>query len=121
MTNGNFVLFGDSKGSNLAFDNSQATNYQSNNSACFIGVDFGANLGISLTRIRYFPYAGWVLNSLYLPGGQFEVSQDNMTWTSIYTIDSMAHSGWNIIFPTDQNPYRYLRFTHNSTSQCMLA
>jgi len=116
-----YVRWGDTKNWEYSFDNIEYTNYESNNSQCAIGIDIGAALGLSITRIRFFPNVAWNIASNYLKDAQFQVSNDNSTWTNISNIDSMVHAGWNIIIPSDQTPYRYIRFNHNSTSKCMLA
>lgn len=36
-------------------------------------------------------------------------------------VGQTVHSGWNVIASKDTTPYRYLRFSHNSTSQCNIA
>jgi hypothetical protein len=88
---------------------------------CSIGIDIGQDLGVSLTRIRYFPTTAWVIASNFIQGALFQVSNDNSTWTTISTIDSLVHAGWNIIMPENKAPYRYVRFSHDSTSKCRLA
>lgn len=44
-----------------------------------------------------------------------------MTYQTIATIDSIVHSGWNILPFTLDRHYRYYRFVHNQKSQCQLA
>lgn len=65
----NKVPFGDATGYELAFDNEHSTMYESNNSVCSLGVDIGQNLGVQLTRIRYFPNYKWQIASKYIRGG----------------------------------------------------
>lgn len=43
------------------------------------------------------------------------------SWTTLGKVDQTVHSGWNIIRSTTSNTFRYIRFYHNSTSQCNIA
>ena len=36
-------------------------------------------------------------------------------------VDQTVHSGWNVVASVNNNTYRYIRFSHNSTSQCNIA
>lgn len=79
-------------------------------------------MGIQLTRIRYFPNSTWNVASSYIKDAIFEVSNDNITYTNIGTVDQNVHAGWNSIMINDQNIYRYVRFSHtDGASYCSLA
>ena len=106
------TVWGDSSGWQAAFDKEPSTTYYSLNSPCSLGIDIGANLGIQLTRIRYFPNSTWNVASSYIKDAIFEVSNDNITYTNIGTVDQNVHAGWNSIMISDQNIYRYVRFSH---------
>jgi hypothetical protein len=86
-----------------------------------MGVDAGEGLGIQLSRIRYFPNYQWNIASLFVEGGRFEASNDNLTWVLLTKIDQTVHAGWNSIYPNNKNVYRYVRFVHDQTSKCGLA
>jgi hypothetical protein len=43
------------------------------------------------------------------------------TWNRLARVDQTVRSGWNILKSGDTTPYRYIRFSHNSTSACNLA
>jgi hypothetical protein len=107
----------------LAFDSLQSTYYSSSGATCYVGLDFGQYLKADVSRIRYFPLRDWRSAGTYLIGSTFKASVDNVTWDTLYTVDSTVHTGWNIWRP--QSPlatyYRYVRFEHNSTSACKLA
>ena len=103
------------------FDNDHKTIYNSTNAVCEIGVDMGANIGIYMTRIRYFPNPLWTIASNYIMGGKFQASNDNSTWTDIATIDQTAHAGWNTLMVLDQNVYQYVKFVHTDVSGCQIA
>ena len=42
-------------------------------------------------------------------------------WTTVATVDQTIHSGWNVLKSETTTPFRYIRFKHNSTSNCNLA
>ena len=107
--------------SSLAFDHFHGTIYSSANPTCYIGVDVGSELRLELTRIRYFPNSEWMVVADYLLGATFEASEDGVTYTTIGTVGSTVHSGWNVIPFTLSTKYRYVRMAHTSTSKCQLA
>lgn len=86
-----------------------------------MGIDIGQNLGVQLTRIRYFPNPSWSIAYQFIKGGMIQVSNDNSTWTTIATIDQTVHAGWNSFMISNTNIYRYVRFLHSSVSKCNLA
>lgn len=93
----------------------------SSGSTCFLGIDVGSELELSLTRIRFFPNSKWIIAANYLIGATIQASNDGVQYDTIASIDSTVHSGWNIVpFSLNQN-YRYVRFVHDSTSKCELA
>lgn len=117
--------FGDSPATiNLAVDSNTNTVYNStSNGSCYIGVDFGLNTAANISSISYMGNPGWAITSSMIAGAVFEGSNDQNSWTNIFTVDSSVHMGWN--FWPNSNPnavvYRFIRFRHNSTSQCQLA
>jgi hypothetical protein len=115
------VKWGDASGWEAAFDKEHATIYNSNNVACNVGVDIGTNLGVQLTRIRYFPNPYWNIAYQYIKGALIQVSNDNTTWTTIATVDQTVHAGWNSFMISDTNIYRYVRFSHTNQSKCNIA
>lgn len=116
-----YTTFGDSGNTAFAFDGVHSSIYDSKNNVCNVGIDLGENRGVQLTRIRYFPHYKWAIASNYIQGGTFQVSNDKLTWTTLGTIDTTVHAGWNTIMITDKNVYRYLSFNHTITSKCNLA
>lgn len=107
----------------LAFDKLMSTYYSSSATTCYVGMDFGEYLTADISRIRYFPLRSWKSVGQYLSGATFKASNDNVTWTTLYTIDSTVHTGWNNWRPATPlaASYRYVKFEHNSTSSCQLA
>lgn len=107
----------------LAFDGLFGTEYSSSAVVCYVGVDFGAILRADIRRIRYYPDPQWKSAAQYLLGAKVQASNDNITWDTLFTVDSTVHTGWNIWRPDPAltTYYRYVRFEHNTTSYCKLA
>jgi hypothetical protein len=118
------VAFGDNAASiNFATDNNTNTVYNSSAASCYVGVDFGQDTQANISSISYMGNPSWVITSSKIAGAVFEGSNDQNAWTTIFTIDSTVHMGWNY-WPNDSPNavvYRYIRFRHNSTSQCQIA
>lgn len=116
--------FGDNNAAiNFINDNNTNTIYNSSASVCYVGVDFGLNTAANISSINYMGNPSWAITSSKIAGAVFEGSNDKNTWTNIFTIDSSVHMGWNF-WPNlnlDSVIYRYIRFRHNSTSNCQLA
>ena len=77
------TLSGDSAGFIAAFDKNYYTTYSSNNANCELVIDIGADWGLSMTKIRYFPTTTWNVASTMLSGATFTASNDNSVWTPI--------------------------------------
>ncbi len=118
---GDKTKWGDTAGWEAAFDSEHSTMYSSNKTSCNVGIDIGANLGVQLTRIRYFPNPSWNIAYQFIKGAQIQVSNDNTTWTTIATVDQTVHAGWNSFMITNTNIFRYIRFLHDSKSKCNIA
>lgn len=43
------------------------------------------------------------------------------SWTTLATVDQTIKSGWNVLKSNVATAFRYVRFAHNSTSQCNIA
>jgi hypothetical protein len=106
----------------LASDGLLSTIYSSSAATCYVGVDFGEYLRADITRIRYFPNRSWRAANAYILGATITASNDGTTWSTLFTVDSSVHTGWNIWRPSAAltTTYRYVRFEHNSTSKCQL-
>lgn len=118
-----FTLFSDQTPSNVApsFDGSLKTAYSSPNPQCWIGLDAGDGVQVSVSRISFFANLNWANVAQYILYSTFQGSNDNTNWVTLATVDQTVHSGWNVLASKDTTPYRYVRFLHNSTSQCGLA
>lgn len=117
------VLFSDQNISNItaSFDGKTSTYYGSPNPICWIGIDIGQGLSALVDRVRFFTNLDWINAANMILSAKFEGSNDQTTWTTIGTVDQTVHNGWNVIVTTGSPAYRYIRFLHNSTSQCNLA
>jgi hypothetical protein len=104
-----------------AFDGQTTTYYGSGAANCWLGLDAGANMGVSVSRIRFFPSFDWPNAAQKILHAVFEGSNDNNSWTEYGKVDQTVHTGWNVLKTTMAGPVRYIRFRHNSTSQCNLA
>jgi hypothetical protein len=120
-----FTFFSDQNASasnvSASFDGIVTTFYGSNNSPCYIGLDAGSGLQVSVSTINFFPNIQWPIAMYYILYASFQGSNDNTTWNNLAVIDQTVHTGWNVIKSTDNTPYRYIRFLHNSTSMCNIA
>ncbi len=94
------------------FDAQLATTYSSTAATCFVGLDFGPFLKAGIDRIRFFGNRAWKNVASYILGAKLTASNDNTLWTTLYTIDSTVHTGWNIWRPSTPltATYRYVRF-----------
>ena len=60
-------------------------------------MDFGEQVEVDITKIRYAPNPHWSSASEFLNGGIFEGSTDNKSWTEILKLEGEnIHSGWNL-------------------------
>ena len=120
-----FTFFSDNTANtssvNNAFDELINTVYASPNTQCWIGLDAGAGLKASISRVTFFANLNWLNVAQYILYSSFQGSNDQTTWNNLTIIDQTVHSGWNTFASKDTTPYRYIRFLHNSTSKCSLA
>lgn len=119
-----FSYFSDSDPSSnvsATFDGLINTYYGSSNAQCWIGLDAGVGLQVSVSRIGFFPNIDWPSVTNYTLYSVFQGSNDKTTWNDLSLVDQTVHTGWNILQSKDNTPYRYVRFRHNATSRCQLA
>jgi hypothetical protein len=105
----------------FAFDSLVNTTYNSSNGLCWVGVDAGINMQMRIDRIRYFGNLSWTNVAQYILYSVFEGSNDLNSWTVLGQVDQTVHTGWNTLISKSSLPFRYIRFSHNSTSKCQLA
>lgn len=70
------------------------------------------------------PNPEWAIAAKFLEGAKFEGSNDNATWTEIFTVDTkQVHSGWNYWAKPSGSTimYQYIRFAHTNVSKCQLS
>jgi len=77
--------------------------------ADFAGLDLGAGNTAAVTRIGYAPRAGYESRMV---GGVFQGSNDNATWTPLYTVTSAPPSGTltETTAISSSASFRYLRY-----------
>ncbi len=111
-----------SNNKDLAFDNKYSTIYTSSNSNCYFGLDLGQNYKGSLFKIMFFLNKR-VVNPKLFAGATVQVSTDGTNYTTLFNITGEVHSNWNTwktqTLMTDI--YRYVKFSHNSTSGCRIS
>lgn len=79
-----------------AFDGLMTTTYGSTAQACWVGVDFGQGFKANIQQIRYSPSSAWANPASNLEGATFEVSEDGITWTTLFELNPAdVHSGWS--------------------------
>ena len=62
-----------------------------------------------------------ITDTIKLLGAEFQGSNDFVSWTPLAKVDQTVHDGWNSLLSSDKSSsFRYLRMSHNSSSQCML-
>ena len=78
------------------------------------GVSSSAVQAQTAGQVRYFPRAGWESR---MTGGLFQGSQDNSTWTTLYTVPSAPGDAYvTAVLTTDPRTFRYLRYLAPSSS-----
>jgi hypothetical protein len=125
LSNSQFTFFSDMDATpgnvSAAFDGLTSTFYGSTNTLCWLGIDAGSGAQVLASRIRVFPNIGWLNVGKKILHATFEGSNDKASWTTLATVDQTIHSGWNVLATSGSTAFRYIRFSHNSTSQCNIA
>ena len=104
-----------------AFDGQHHTKYSSTNAECYIGLDAGEGLLVNPKGIRYFPDSLWTSVVQNLKDAIIEASVDGASYTTLSTVGSDVHTGWNSFHPEITQTYRFFRIRHDSTSGCQIA
>jgi hypothetical protein len=91
-----------------AFDNNTTTYYDASTSnGGYTGIDAGS--GKIVTRIRYYPRAGFAYRMV---GGKFQGSNisNSSGFIDLYTIPSQPTQAWQQVDISNTSAYRYLRY-----------
>ena len=89
-----------------AFDGDYETFFEAEGE-CFTGIDLGEGESAVISKIRWFPAHQ---RPELMAGGSFEFSSDNVTWTTVHTVESSTE-GWNFVLVTNAtDPSRFARF-----------
>ena len=107
----------------VVFDATLTTTYSSKTQNCQIGFDVGEGLIAELGQIKFFPDPA--ITPSTLNGTLIEGSNDNLTYSVIYTLDWNTNNGWNTITLdsiSSSSAFRYYRLRGaTSTAYCALA
>lgn len=88
------------------FDGSLDTFFDAPTSQAWVGIDFGSKQYVA--SARFAPRSGWANRMV---GGQFQVSNDGSSWTTVATITSQPAEGrYTTINFSFAGSYRYARY-----------
>lgn len=80
----------------VPFDNLLMVQPTNTQSTCQIGVGFKEGHVGLISQVKYF-MGDINTPSLYVDLLKFQGSNDNTTWTDLYTADDNIHEGWNYV------------------------
>ena len=106
-----------------AFDGDLLTAYKSSsqNTSCYVGLNFGEQQVVRIDQIRFF--INFDVDPRSYQGGVWEGANDNTTWTTIATLDWNVLEYWTIIdipSPSNSTRYQFVRYRHPQGA-CALA
>lgn len=95
-----------------AFDSNTATFYDYYGTGSgHVGMDLGEGNAQRVTAIRFFPLNTTnATHAVDMVGGKFQGSNDNVTYTDLYTVTAKPSLNGHAVAVTDPTPYRYLRY-----------
>jgi len=89
---------------------------------CFVGVGFKEGHVGLISQVKYF-MGDTADKSAFVNATKFQGSNDNVTFTDLFTVDENVHEGWNYYPWTSSSSYpryRYYRFYGNSSAACVI-
>jgi autotransporter-associated beta strand protein len=99
-----------------AFDGNTSTFCDDNSTGTgYTGIDLGSGNAQLLAYIRYYPRSGYLSR---MTGGKFQGSNDNSTWTDLYTIPSDPTLAWQMVTVSNTTAWRYLRYLGPANGHC---
>jgi F5/8 type C domain len=102
-----------------AWDGNISTSFLSASPGVATGIDLGVGNAKTLTKISYYPRPG---DESRMTAGVFQGSNDNGTWTTLYTIPSTPVPGvYTDVIVTNSVAYRYYRYKSDATQICSVA
>lgn len=117
--------FGTLTDASLVFDDDllvAPTSPSTTTGECFVGVGFKEGHVGLLSQVKYF--LGDIADkAAYVNVTKFQGSNDNVTFTDLFTVDENVHEGWNYYPWTSASSYpryRYYRFFGNSSAACVI-
>jgi hypothetical protein len=84
----------------------------------FSGIDVGAGNVATVTAIFYYARSGWASRMI---GGEFQGSNDQVTYTTLATVATASDTAWTTIMVSGAAPYRYLRYLSPTNGWCNVA
>jgi hypothetical protein len=117
--------FGTLKNNTIPFDDTLVVKPQEDSQVgglCFVGVGFKAGHVAMMRQVKWF--LGDIADkTVYEDITKFQGSNDNSTWTDLFTMGDGTHEGWNYHVwenPADYPKYRFYRFSGNKTGSCII-
>jgi chitodextrinase len=111
----NIDPYASGRGGDKAFDNNTDTYVDAKAAnGAYTALDLGAT--ITLTKVRYYPRASWAGR---MTGGKFQGSNDNVSYTDLYTIPATPLYAWSEAILSGS--YRYVRYLSPDNGHCNVA
>lgn len=93
---------------NKAVDGNISTYSDCINDPVWVGYDFGTDSNTIITELRYYPRDGYADR---MSGMSFEISDDGVEWTKLYTIKSTPTEGiFTSAIISSETPSRFVRY-----------
>lgn len=111
--------FGSASDNSVAFDDDLTVDFASDTAECYLGMAFAES------HIGYLSGVRWFIveiddKSVFSGITTFQGSDDDSTYTDLFTLDGNVHEGWNYYsWDDDSYPtYQYYRFYSTSAAGC---
>jgi autotransporter-associated beta strand protein len=82
------------------------------------GIDLGSGNAERIAYIRFIARSGFTAR---MNGGKFQGSNDNSTWTDLYTVPSDPGASWQLATVSNTTAWRYLRYLGSAGGYCNIA
>jgi hypothetical protein len=116
------IYFGTADDVSIAFDGNVLNTPSDSNSECSLGISFKENHVAMISQVKYFMGAMSTNDKAELVNiTTFQGSNDNSTFTTLFTVDENLHSGWNYYkweSSDDYPKYRFYRFYGAEAGAC---
>lgn len=99
-----------------AFDGNTSTFCDDNSTGTgYTGIDLGSSNAQRIAYIRFIARSGYTAR---MNGGKFQGSNDNSTWTDLYTVPSDPGASWQLVTVSNTTVWRYLRYLGPNSGHC---